>query len=522
MKSLEDARSSRENIQEHYYIKAKIWLMYQNTQRNELWISEEDLLKLNKDLKDFKKTEYAHSEAFPNDDRRYDYLIIKQAKSKLIRALTGKMFPPASLTLAKDIYYWQTEYDGKDQQAAEKFLAQTVGFLEEAIGVHGYNPSLHYYGLMIRGNLEYFRNAGSIAFLLKKIKAYLDEAELFIYLDPGIKKTLISNIATAEKIEADVVAVRDLLTQEKNPLIERIFGLMHNTAEIANCAQVCEKFKRSAVTILNSRKATYRLEQPRLFDHSLITSLPLQIKIDQTLFNVSYRNPDQNGPTFGFQISVAEKSERDYSTFEHYIELATRFYSYSKGIYFQADTPLCRHSQNSILVTHADIFIIAMIKMLRANDKASDKKITDIRATAILTLLREASTIPEDNWQWNGTHTQLQTCIKDFGNHEIETTRSLLLSTKMFRLSANRDLGSSNEASQPHSPSVSVRASRANSRRPSNSDNTPPKPKLTRHQQTTLTSQHPVRAEKGGVLEAGNSSYDSRSPTTTLFAQKSN
>jgi hypothetical protein len=475
-KNIEDAKSSRENIQEHYYIRAKIWLMYQNTQRNPLWISEHDLTKLAKDLKAFKKTDYAYSEAFPTDDRRYDYLIIKQARSKLVRALTGKMFPPASLTLAKDIYYWQTEYDGKDQQAAERFLAQTVGFLEEAIGVHGYNPSLHYYGLMIRGNLEYFRNAGSIAFLLKKIKTYLDEAELFIYLDPGIKKTLISNIATAEKIEADVVLVRNLLTRDKNPLIERIFGLMHISAEVANCALVCNKFNKSAVTILNNRKATYPTEHPQKFDHSLITSLPLQVRIDQTLFNVSYREPSPEDPAFGFQISAVEKSERTYCIFEHYIELATRFYIYSKKINFQTGVPLCRRSQNSILIPHADIFFIAMIKMLRANDKGTDKKIAELRATSILTLLREANTIPAANWQWSVTHMQLQDCIKDFGNHEIETTRKLLLGAKMFRFSANKDQGSSNEASQPHSPSASVRASRSNSRRSSTADLTPQNP----------------------------------------------
>jgi hypothetical protein len=588
-KALNDARSSRENEQEHYYIKARIWLMYQETKRDKLWISEDDLQQLEDDLHKFKATTYGQSGTFRSDENRFDYLIIKQAKSKLKRALQHNMFPPASLTLAKDIYYWQTFYYDKDPEKLAEYLAETVGYLEEAIGTHGYNPSLYYYALLIRGNLDYFRNVGSIAFLLEKIKLYLDGAELFIYIDPGQKRDLLESISTAKKIEEDVKLIGELLNQTnylhyeismrefayefdhadkislrrrieevldrifspKNelirrwytdkigykmtgeelnkkilgirrsigsefdvaaeettkPLRERIFcklereltplscALLRNmpsNCDVAKSMTLSKGFSRNGFRLLNARESAFPKEISRPIHPNFFSELPLKIKKSHNIFKIRYQSAVTNN-TIGIEIKCSERYISDLDLFEHYLQLAARFYRYSKGVAFAEDKPIVSKVKNCLLVTHADIIIIAMMKMLREHKKKSDPKIADLQVFPLLEFIRAAATIPAEEWQWVGTKGHLEFIqgaptipaeewhrvgtqghlaifVNDFVGYELEITKSL--AHKIVRPSQDKE-----SRSLTDSPEIVARkgtyGSRISSRRNSIVEPTP-------------------------------------------------
>lgn len=452
--------------QERCYIMAQIWLEYFNSKRDKAWITVEELQKLEKKVADFSEIEY--DVTLQTTENVYDFFIIRKVKHYLERAMDDNMFPLASFTYSKEIYYWMTQYYDHDKEKLKVFLLKCIRYLEIAIETHGYLPSLYNYALIVKSNLDLFRSQGCISDLLEKIMLYLRASERFVYIDPGQMQELHESIETVRGIERSVAEFVQILNGEKTPpvpdhianpipLLDHIVSFIDNNADLAQARLINTSFCRSASTLFRVRteSETYPLETPRVLDSLSADQMACCFHLNKLPVTISYKIGSMEAPVFGFQIQCASVDQ--LISLNDYFCRTEKLYRYTKKVRFLQPLIILNPAENSLLVTHSDIAILGLLRLYQASRNQPKRKSQETELQPLFNVLRAASELPEETWQWKGTtFTRLNDIIREY---DVQASKNAIMLSPLNRLLSEIHSHSGKNSTKPSSVVSSSRNS---------------------------------------------------------------
>lgn len=429
-KQLEMAKSAP-NKQEQAYIYARIWLNYFDNNKDRIWITETEFQQLQSDLKQFNPE--AYETKIQEKEKIEDFLIISKIKSLLETALNNtqdfhgikhELFPPASYIYAKEIYYWMTYYYDKDRVKLDNFVQTLVQYLDEAIGRHGYLPSLYQYALVVKSNLDFFRHAGTFAFLLRKIKSYLEASERYIYIEPGQKRDLDESIVMLEQAEQKIETFGKILngdvTELKDKIHNRVLNFITDEHDLAKICLVSRNFNRTATEILDFRfrNLGYPKEKPIALKDSIFSEKACVITFDDQTLSIIYKV----AAPFGFYFECS--SQFLFRFLKPCIGFAEKFYLYNKKVILAQDCVQYQPEKHTVFVSHADIAVIAMLKLLQTQSKEADGALKKLKITPLYELLKEAKSLPSSTWQSARTPNRIEIITRQY---ELDLSKKLAM-----------------------------------------------------------------------------------------------
>ncbi len=390
--SLKDARDATDP-QEQSFILGMIWLLYfdrkiKNTEEDNFILTPEELslLKYPNKILSPERLQYVEQNAVDLQLNLTDQCILEIIKQHFESACVTKsghstMFPPAIIAIYKYIMYYRGDFACGNADEVENKKRFWAKLLKEAVLTHGYLPGLTYY-------------AQSYAYAEDPKPKKSDELLNIIELTSDTLRLLHEAFSLAEKyIHIEPDQNKDIVRQIKS----------HEESE-----------KEIALRI-----PTDIIEIPKAFD-SLFQKLHFEMKNHHSTLMCSIMMSNGHTATQCFSITCngtnAKSTLKDCVSLKEKFERAAFIYSCCKKVSFSKKYPVVLLEDNRLILKHADIAIIGLIRLAEAKDTIL--KWTDEQIEPLIHFLKEASTFPSTVWQWDNTFTRLQEFIANYTNQD--------------------------------------------------------------------------------------------------------